>query len=155
MVDIDVDDLEEEDSTLTEADQAVEANKSVTEELKAFKDRKEALKEEREAEEEQEEEKEEKPKKKSTLDLTKLNAFKSKLIKELGLEESVDSNGCFIMKYNGILIFKLLPRKNCWYGLWTEIPQENNKWRAVRVYSAEEEGAYFNHAKELVNLNKK
>ena len=145
MVDIDMEELEEETSTLTEADQAIEANKSVTEELKAFKEHKEAIKEEQES---KEKEKEIKPKKKSSIDLTKLNAFKSKLISELNLEESIDSNGCFVMKYNGILIFKLLPRKNCWYGLWTEIPQENNKWRAVRVYSADEEEAYFKHASE-------
>ena len=86
-------------------------------------------------------------------DVTKLNAFKEKVIKEFGLTESLDANGCTALKFEGFLIMKLLPRANCWYGVWREDPAEGNKWRAFRVWSEKEETETYNHIKEFVKVN--
>jgi len=117
-----------------------------------MKEMKEAIQESKE--EKEPEVKEEKPKTKTTIDLTKLNNFKSKIIKEFGLTESMDSNGCYVMKYDGLLVFKLLPRKNCWYGVWREVPEDNNKWRAMRVYNEDDEQTHYNHIKLFIEANK-
>jgi len=157
MVDVDIEDLDEENNPEpieeTEAEQAEEANKSVTEELKQMRKMKETIKESKEKEPEQPE-KELKPKTKTTIDLTHLNTFKSKIIKDFGLTESIDSNGCYVMKYDGLLVFKLLPRKNCWYGVWREVPEDKNKWRAMRVYNEDDEQTHYNHIKLFIEANK-
>ena len=94
------------------------------------------------------------PEPKSTIDLTKLNAFKEKTIKEFGLVEHIDSHGCCGLYYNDFIILKLLPRKNCWYGVWREIPEQGNKWRAIRVHNQEEENAIYEHIKLFIETNK-
>ena len=140
--------LEEVPSEPTEADLAEEASKAITEELEAVEEKKEEIKEEKVEEPVPE------PKPKSTIDLTKLNAFKEKAIKEFGLTEHIDSHGCSGLYYNDFIILKLLPRKNCWYGVWREIPEQGNKWRAVRVHNQEEENVVYEHIKLFIETNK-
>ena len=83
-----------------------------------------------------------------------LDEFKLKIVNEFGLSSSVDSHGCFKIKYNNHLILKLLPRKNCRFGVWREIPEEDNKWKAQRIKTDEEEETIINHIKEFIKVNK-
>lgn len=96
-----------------------------------------------------------KPKKvKPPVDMKLLNHFKNKLIKDFGLTESKESSGNIVLKYNKFLMIKLLPRRNCRFGVCREVPEEVNKWKAFKVSTDEEEQKVYNHVKKLVKLNK-
>jgi len=86
-------------------------------------------------------------------DVTKLNVFKDKVVKDFGLTETTDNNGCSVLKFDGFLVCKLLPRTNCFFGVWREDPAEDNKWKAFRVYSEEDEQTTYDHIKEFVKVN--
>jgi len=144
MVDIDIEELDEGEQESGSQTEAVEEEKSITDEIREMQEKKMQP---------QEEVKKEKPKR--NIDLTKLNTFKTKLKEHFGLKEKEDKHGCYALYYNRYILIKLLPRKNCWYGVWKEMPEENNKWRAIRVYSQEDEDAVYDHVKKLVEINSK
>lgn len=87
------------------------------------------------------------------IDLSSMNNFKDKITKEFGLTERLDSNGCSGMYYNDFLVLKLLPRKNCWYGVWREVPEDGNKWRTFRVTNPDEENIHYEHIRQFVKTN--
>ena len=51
-------------------------------------------------------------------------------------------------------MIKLLPRLNCRFGVCREIPEEDNKWKAFKINTNEEQDYVYNHVKKLVELNK-
>lgn len=84
-----------------------------------------------------------------------LEQFRDKLVKDFGVVAKVEpSSGNTILRYNNFLIIKLLPRKNCRFGVCREVPEEDNKWKAFRIKTEDEETAVYNHVKKLVELNK-
>ena len=84
-----------------------------------------------------------------------LEQFRDKLVKDFGIVAKVEpSSGNTILRYNKFLIIKLLPRKNCRFGICREVPEEDNKWKAFRIKTEDEETAVYNHVKKLVELNK-
>ena len=84
-----------------------------------------------------------------------LEQFRDKLIKDFGVVAKVEpSSGNTILRYNKFLIVKLLPRKNCRFGICREVPEEDNKWKAFRIKTDAEETSVYNHVKKLVELNK-
>ena len=141
MVDVDIENLEGEEEVPQEAGSAAE----VTEELVKMQEKKQEKKEQ------SKEIKKEKP----GIDMSKLNAFKDKVIKEFGLEEKVDNHGCSGLYYKGFIVLKLLPRKNCWYGVWREVPKDDNKWRAFRVKDEQGEKETYDHIKLFIQTNSK
>ena len=96
-----------------------------------------------------------KPKKEKVLiDISAMNIFKDKLVKDFGLTASVEKSGNTILKYNGFLMIKLLPRRCCRFGVCREIPEQDNIWKAFRINTDEEQEQVYNHVKKLVEVNK-
>ena len=147
-------DIEEEklegDTLPTESEEIQEATKTATEELQAMQEKKANAEVE---EETAPAEPTPATKPKSTVDLTKLNAFKEKITKEFGLSEKIDSNGCITLYYKEMIVLKLLPRKNCRFGVWREEPEEDNKWKAFRINTDAEEQQTVDHIKLFIDAN--
>lgn len=145
MIKVKEEELEEENSEPTEAEDVQEPEGTVTEQMQKFQEKKAKI----------EESKKEKPtpKPKAEIDLSKLNAFKTKIVKEFGLIEKIDSHGCFALYYKDFIVLKLLPRKNCWYGVWREVPEEGNKWHAFKIKDQAEENKVSAHIKLFIKTN--
>jgi len=142
---------EQRESPPAEAEMAKDASKTITEEVLEFQEHK------KEVEEQNKEESKKKAKPKRNIDLTKLNEFKDKIKKEFALTEEVDSNGCPVLYYKDTTpyILKLLPRKNCWYGVYREVPEEDNKRRAFRVNSEQDEKKHYDFIEKIITVNNK
>ena len=156
MVEINEKELEEKEDTLpTEADEAQEANKSVTEQLADFKEEKEKSIEERTTTPKTEPIESKTTETKPKGDPAKREAFIKKLTDHFGLESTPDQHGCcqLRMKEKGFLIIKVLPRHNCWYGVYREVPENDNKWKAFRIKTQEEEDIVYNHVKTFIKFN--
>ena len=92
------------------------------------------------------------PREPTVRDTAQLNAFKSKLIKDFGLNEKIDSHGCVQLKLKNFNVLKLLPRKG-WYGVWREDPAQDNKTHAFRVASESDEQVHYEFVKDFVKAN--
>jgi len=91
--------VEEEEVVEGEAEIAKEANKTVLEQMQDFGDRKEKAKDSVKAfkaDKDVPEGTAKAPREAPVRDTSKLDAFKSRLIKDFGLNEKVDSHGCEI-----------------------------------------------------------
>jgi len=158
MVEIKDEELVEEKETSepTEAEKQSKGAMEVTEEVVQFQKEKEQI--EKEKEQEQDEEKvESKPKTKPVkkeIDLTHFNAFKEKITKEFGLTSKVDGAGHHLMYYKDFLVVKLLPRKNWWFGICREVPEQDNIWKAFRIHNEEEIKPHYEHIKKFIEVNK-
>ena len=86
--------------------------KTVSEEIQAFQEKKAQLKKENPTTKTS--------KGPKTIDMSSLETFKSKAIKEFGLTEKMDKNGCYGLYFKDMIVLKLLPRKNCLFGVWRE-----------------------------------
>jgi len=136
MEKIDEEKIESEEAPLSSPIEAEESIETITEEIKEIQEKKEIIKES-----------------KPELDLSVLNAFKDKITKEFGLTEKIDVHGCFALYYNEFIILKLLPRKNCRFGVWREVPENENKWKAFRIKTDEEEQETIDHIKLFIKTN--
>ena len=125
---------------------------NLTEDIAKFQEKKQAVKEKR-TKEKSSLKKQNKPTKSKEIDMTYLNDFKGKVMKEFNLTDRVDGVGHHCLYYNGLLIAKLLPRKKGWYGVCREVPEKDNIWKAFRVYNTDDETIHYNHIKELVRIN--
>jgi len=138
MEKIDEEKIETEETPLSTPIEAEDSIETITEEIKEIQEKKES-----------------KVITKPELDLSVLNTFKDKIIKEFGLTEKIDVHGCYGLYYNDYIVLKLLPRKNCRFGVWREVPEKDNKWRAFRINTDEEEQKVINHIKLFIETNSK
>ena len=139
--------IDESEEAIQSPPEAEESTTPVTVLVKEFQELKEK------AAEELKEIKESKAVTKPELDISVLTNFKDKVIKEFGLTEKIDVHGCFALYYNGFIILKLLPRKNCRFGVWREVPEDKNRWRAFRIKTDEEEQVVLEHIKLFIESN--
>ena len=147
--------VEEEEVVEGEAEIAKEANKSVLDEMNDLQARKVTAKESLKAfkaDSSVPEGTAKAPREAPVRDTAKLDAFKSRLIKDFGLNEKVDSHGCVQMKLKSFNVLKLLPRKG-WYGVWREDPAQDNKVHSFRVTSDEDEQTHYEFVKDFVKVN--
>jgi hypothetical protein len=138
-----------------EAEIAKEANKSVLESMKDMEERKEKAKESIKAfkaDTSVPEGTPKAPREPTVRDTARMDTFKSKLIKDFGLNEKVDSHGCVQLKLKNFNVLKLLPRKG-WYGVWREDPSQDNKTHAFRVASESDEQTHYEFVKDFVKAN--
>ena len=157
---------EKENQTKSEG---VEVEVDVTSHVEEFHKKKLEIEEKKKAEKEQEakenKKSDKKPKPKpveqppekptTPTDPTPLEQFRDKLIKDFGITAKVEpSSGNTILRYNGFLMIKLLPRKCCRFGVCREVPEEDNAWKAFRINTDEEVEEVYNHVKKLVEINK-
>jgi len=154
-------DIKEEELEKESSEQETKTPMEVTQEALQFHKEKEQIEEQRNQEKNnpkpKQEEKPAKPKPtKSEIDMSHLNAFKEKIIKEFDLESKVDSAGhhlLYFKNYSGVVI-KLLPRKNWLFGICREVPEENNIWKAFRIHKPEEIKPHYEYLKKLAEVNK-
>ena len=152
MVEIENEELEENNiSEPTEAEETTPTPMEVTKEVVDFQKKKEEIKQSNDNPVKKEHVKKEPVKKE--LDLTHFNAFKDKIVKDFGLECRIDSAGHHCLYYKEFLVLKLLPRKNWWYGVCREVPEQDNIWKAFRVYNEEDQKTHYEHIKEFVKIN--
>jgi len=152
LVEVKEEDLEQEatPSESKEAEDQPEPAIDVAKEIAEFQEKKKQIEEQREQEKEQH------PKpapKKTEIDMSHFNAFKEKIIKDFELTSKVDSAGHHLMYYKDFLVVKLLPRKNWWYGICREVPEQDNIWKAFRIHNAKEEQPHYEHIKKFVEIN--
>jgi len=119
----------------------------ITNEVVAFQQKKEQLLKERGPP---------KPKIEKTkpeIDNTHLLKFKEKISKDFNLTCRETKDGKHIMYYKEFKMIELLPRKQWWYGVCREVPEQDNVWKAFRVNSEKDEQKHYEHLKTLVKIN--
>lgn len=137
-----------EEDVDTNVEQEIE-NEDVFKE--ASKSTVEAMTEMQEKKAKQVAEKKEKPKKKD-YDLTKLNTFKSKLIKDFGLEEKTNERKRTALKHNGKTVIRFIPRKRVWYA----VKHKDDDLKRMQYYTVEsdkDEQEHYNYVKQFVEAH--
>lgn len=166
MVEIDKEVLNEEptetDPQPTEAEMAEEANKTITQEVTEFRERKEEADAEvkkaktelkrKETKEKKEETKEDFLAKSNTV---KLDAFIERLKADFNVQVNPTKNNSneFHVKFDNFLICGLMPRNKQWYGIWREVAEEKNKWKAIKVCNQKDEEFEYGYIKEFIKIN--
>ena len=69
------------------------------------------------------------------------------------LQFTEDKNKCptFIHPVTKKVVVKILPRLNCWYGVWRRIDTNpKSKFKAFRIHNEAEEAEFIDHLREIV-----
>jgi len=179
MVDIDEQDLVEEESTPTPTEAKDTPKKDITQEVNEFKERKvkaqeeiKKIKAEKKAVEKKEKKQESKKesttvekKEKPTVapeedflaksNTVKLDSFIARLKKDFEVEIVPTKNNPneFNLLFDELWVCGLMPRNKCWYSVWREVAEEDNKRKSCRVLNEKDEQTHYDYIKEFVRLN--